>query len=317
MTEIKIETRVIIDADANESIKKIQRDFIQFQRHCEVQSLPITFTAQPISIQTPEKSNELPTAKYYSISVVGNIDMETDLENDFMFNEEKECGDDLSIVFFSDIEPIVGSYILALALAYPEIGVSYCRAFVYINKQECNNENYFNELCILNEMIKKHKEILREEVTIQQAWNWIANNSNLCKRKSDTPPALAALSYVLNRQYPEVLMYSIIGLESIFTAKESKNTNYLLQNRITHLFPSVTKTDIKNMYQLRSEFVHGNKRIGILYSIDDQIENEEDYKNNAMLSAALLIESIRILIAHNAAEIEFQQTISHTYIPCR
>ena len=125
MTEIKIETRVIIDADANESIKKIQRDFIQFQMHCEVQSLPITFTAQPISIQTPEKSNELPTAKYYSISVVGNIDMETDLENDFMFNEEKECGDDLSIVFFSDIEPIVGSYILALALAYPEIGVSY------------------------------------------------------------------------------------------------------------------------------------------------------------------------------------------------
>ena len=111
-------------------------------------------------------------------------------------------------------------------------------------------------------------------------------------------------------------MYSIIGLESIFTAKESKNTNYLLQNRITHLFPSVTKTDIKNMYQLRSEFVHGNKRIGILYSIDDQIENEEDYKNNAMLSAALLIESIRILIAHNALGIEFQQTISHTYIPC-
>lgn len=313
MTEIKIEIRVIMYADAIksiESIEKIKRDFLKFQMNCEVQSLPVTFMAQPISIQG--KSNSVPFAKYYSISVAGNIDMETELESDFMFNEEKECGDDLCNVYFSDIKPIIGSYIMAFVLAYPEIDISPCRTFVYFNGEEYRHENFFDEDCIVDES----RALLHEHITIQQAWNWIANNSNLCKRKSDTPPALAALSYVLNRQYPEVLMYSIIGLESIFTAKESRNTNYLLQNRITHLFPSVTKTDIKNMYQLRSEFVHGNKRIGILYSIDDQIENEEDYKNNAMLSAALLIESIRILIAHNALGIEFQQTISHTYIPC-
>ena len=67
MTEIKIEIRVIMYADAIKSIEKIKQDFLQFQMKCEVQSLPVTFMAQPISIQG--KSSSLPFAKYYSISV--------------------------------------------------------------------------------------------------------------------------------------------------------------------------------------------------------------------------------------------------------
>ena len=51
MTEIKIEIRVIMYEDAIESIEKIKHDFLQFQMKCEVQSLPVTFMAQPISIQ--------------------------------------------------------------------------------------------------------------------------------------------------------------------------------------------------------------------------------------------------------------------------
>lgn len=313
MTEIKIEIRVIMYADAIksiESIEKIKQDFLQLQMKCEVQSLPVTFMAQPISIQG--KSNSVPFAKYYSISVAGNIDMETEIESDFMFNEEKDCGDDLCNVYFSDIKPIIGSYIMAFVLAYPEIDISPCRTFVYFNGEEYRHENFFDEGCIVDES----RTLLHEHITIQQAWNWIANNSNLCKRRTSNLPALVALSYVLNRKYHEVLMYSIIGLESIFLSPNDKGISYLLQNRITHLFPNIEKKSIQEMYKLRSKFVHGDMPIGIFYSPCDQMENDENYKKYALISLTLLIESIRILIAHNAAEIEFQQIVSHTYIPC-
>ena len=201
---------------------------------------------------------------------------------------------------------------MAFVLAYPEIDISPCRTFVYFNGEEYRHENFFDEGCIVDES----RTLLHEHITIQQAWNWIANNSNLCKRRTSNLPALVALSYVLNRKYHEVLMYSIIGLESIFLSPNDKGISYLLQNRITHLFPNIEKKSIQEMYKLRSKFVHGDMPIGIFYSPCDQMENDENYKKYALISLTLLIESIRILIAHNAAEIEFQQIVSHTYIPC-
>lgn len=132
------------------------------------------------------------------------------------------------------------------------------------------------------------------------------------ENKQRTPVAFSALTYVLNREDHESLLYSVIGLESIYSPN-NHGISYTLQKRINYIFPSVTKEQIKTIYSKRSDFVHGKEKINLYKDYTDMINGIFPYDDVSILATALLIETIRKLIANDATKIIFREQVSHQF----
>ena len=122
----------------------------------------------------------------------------------------------------------------------------------------------------------------------------------------------SALSYVFNREMHEILIYSIIALENIY-APNDKGISYTLQKNMTTVFPCITKEMIKNLYKMRSKFVHGEISMGNYQLIEEIFDCTRDYEEPSKLAIALLIATIRKLIENDATSIKFRETISFEY----
>lgn len=86
-----------------------------------------------------------------------------------------------------------------------------------------------------------------------------------------------------------------------------------MQNNISTVFPSVTKEEIKNLYKMRSEFVHGKCSVGSCQLIEETIDLTEDFIESSRLATALLLATIRKLIKNNSKGIKFWNTVSFEY----
>ena len=86
-----------------------------------------------------------------------------------------------------------------------------------------------------------------------------------------------------------------------------------MQKRINNVFPSITKEQIKDIYKKRSDFVHGETKINVHKDYSDIINGVSQFDDAPLLAVALLIESIRLLIANNAKSILFNEHISHKF----
>ena len=150
------------------------------------------------------------------------------------------------------------------------------------------------------------------KLSFEQTFSWIKQYTNLHKETQKPPVAFTALTYVLNREEHESLLYSVIGLESIYTPG-SKGISYALQHRINHVFPSVTKEQVKDIYNKRSKFVHGEPKMNIYEDNTDILNGVFQFDEEPILAIALLIESIRILIANNSSKIVFDEQITHQF----
>ena len=142
-----------------------------------------------------------------------------------------------------------------------------------INDIRYIDENYVKEIIPIG-TLKEYKLIKKESISYKEALMWIKNHTSLCGNRNKSPSAFSALTYVFNRQYHEGLIYSIIGLESIYSPGKS-GISYTLQKRINKFFPMISKDEIKKMYALRSKFVHGELAIS---NCDLLVETLDDYE---------------------------------------
>lgn len=154
--------------------------------------------------------------------------------------------------------------------------------------------------------------LMTTSLSFEQTFSWIKKYTNLQEEIQKPPVAFTALTYVLNREEHESLLYSVIGLESIYTPG-IKGISYALQRRINHIFPSVTKEQVKDLYSKRSKFVHGELKMNIYEDYTDILNGVFQFDKEPMLAVALLIESIRILIANNSSKIVFDEQITHQF----
>ena len=281
--------------DYNKYIKLDEKDYIydvevvflgEIAVEVDVESNSILFYDGP-------KSQEL---KRLDMSVLKKFIKDDNLED---FYEEK-------------VKKLVLAIVMSIAIAYPEININSATTIVAFDGNVYKKEQYFSYYPIHNDSIKEYGNIIDSSVSFDDCFNWIKKHTSLADKEVKTPVIFSSLSYVFNRELHEILIYSIIGLESIY-APSNKGIAYTLQKNINTVFPMVRKDMIKNLYKMRSEFIHGEISVGNFQLIDETIDSTHDYSEPCKLAIALLIATVRKLIENDATGIKFKETISFEY----
>lgn len=172
---------------------------------------------------------------------------------------------------------------------YEECGQAYERGFW------ANNENH--GLSMLG--IANVPGAIFSPIQLQSIWNWAEENYyNKRNNWYSEARAWAALSYAINRDGYESLLYSIMGLEAVYT-KDDKMIKQQLKDSIPKVIGYISEEEINELYKLRSEFVHGD----IAYPMCGK--DDHDYSKNALVqkAAVVLLETIRLLVQNNATKI--------------
>lgn len=123
--------------------------------------------------------------------------------------------------------------------------------------------------------------------------------------------AINCLTYILSSDVNnfERLLYSMIGLEALYT---KGNTNILeqLNDKIQIYLGQLTdyKKIIKDMYALRSRYLHGDMPIKPFFLYDNTSDNNDEDKiyNALSISSMLLIRTIQKMLIDRKKELNFE-----------
>lgn len=219
----------------------------------------------------------------------------------------------IDFVFYRDfkhflsrsLSKLLGKLYLASVIAFGNQYPSDCFAIYYKEKGQFWERLFFAPhsltTCISKEILPLHT---KKVLSISRVWSWM-NQAHYRKKDKGFSEvrALTALSYVINREPFECLLYATIGLESIFT-KDEKCVKQQLKNTIPKLFPEITEEDINQLYRKRSDFVHGD----IFFPTNEQYRTESmdgvfEYHKIARLASTLLLVSIRTLVETDSTQI--------------
>lgn len=119
-------------------------------------------------------------------------------------------------------------------------------------------------------------------------------------RKKKGLRAWSAFSHAVNKDYMDSLLYTFIGLESVYTFKSSF-TKVQLKTSITIVIDYISADEIEKLYGLRSGFAHGNTTLPFYGEID--LAAHLNYLLIQKLSRAFL-DTIRLLVIHDSTKIK-------------
>lgn len=214
-------------------------------------------------------------------------------------------------IYDEEIKRICYTFVIVIILSHPEIYIGNAYLNVYLNSRLYIQEFYLDQ----NQQeyaSEEHPQIFTEKFSLNKTFSWLKQNTELYDPSQPSNIAFSALTQALCRSGYESLIYAIIGLENLFIPKEHSKSEKL-QKRIRSVFPNVTAADIRKMYSLRSNFVHGELKMDTccvtLPSADEESVNAH---KTSTLATALLLESIRKLIAQNATCFHFEENIQYS-----
>ncbi len=136
---------------------------------------------------------------------------------------------------------------------------------------------------------------------MSDVWRWMQSAQKMYRwedKNTDIP--ITALSYVMNRMPGEQLIYSVIGLESIYVSKNQKKKKERLKLLLPQVCPGICQEDVEDFYSLRSDLVHGDLSFPEFRRAP--YHNYESKYTMPSLSKAgvALIMTIRALVRNNA-----------------
>lgn len=264
------------------------------------------------------------------VSFIGVLPAEIDVErNDIYYydcSEDVQCSksavlkpresfkhDCLDENFQAQLEIFCLSMVQAIILTDPSLDINTAHFKIFLDQLLFKEKKHIEYYPMHEEAYDRWKLLFSTYLDIEQVWNWLLKNGTKLTTKPICP-TVSLLYYLLNRDYHEVLLYSVIGLEALYGDKDRRNSKSItLQNRIHAVFPSVTRNQIRKLYDVRSSISHGDGDISSAIAWLDLINSNKEYEEKAVLSSAILIESIRILVAKNATEFVFKEELSVAY----
>lgn len=236
------------------------------------------------------------TGKFYTFSFV---DKEGVTQNEIL---EHGCALDELILY--DIKDCIFGFVMAMALGNPIIDARGVGIKVYFDDVLAHREVLL-QYNVHNQAAKKFPELFQEKIPLPQAWKWINKNTSIGRVREKSPMYFSALSYILARDYHEAVIYAMIGLENLFASKKEKGIKERLKTRIPLLLPSICAQQIHDLYKVRSDVVHGNLQLGICLSLQEALDNDDIFENNAILATAILVASVRKLIINHSIALSF------------
>ena len=173
-----------------------------------------------------------------------------------------------------------------------------------------------------NQMSKGWPNI--ETLDIVESWQWFLNNKNIFyDAGTSLSMAISAFSRVLSKESQRLeevsLLWSMYGLEALFCS-DSQNEDSLM-SQIRFKTESILgeckeyKHIIRDMYKIRSKFIHGrigpSLLVGNIYQEDKMLErfNSPVY-NAAGVAASILLASIQFAIKRGWNNIAFKRTFT-------
>lgn len=211
--------------------------------------------------------------------------------------------------YYEVLSKISLAFVMAVLLTCPQFHVGHTE--IWIKGKKYNSENYLTEI-LPADTFGEYRRLVKTELSFEETFYWIRNHTSLLGNTRKTPVMFSTLTYIFNRNFHESLIYSTIGLESIYSPGKA-GISSALQKRITTFFPSVEKEQIRNIYNLRSKFVHGEMIIGNYNMIDEIVENEIAIEKETLLAIVLLLETVRMLISQKAEKIDFKESVSYSF----
>ena len=264
-----------------------------------------------------------------SVYFVGELPVEIDVENNCIYTDRGSSSiyvdgsladgpeyrpkyDCIDEDFEAQLELFCLSMFQSIILTAPDIDINTAKFSILLNQSFFKEKKYI-EYPVHEESYERWPHMFKTVISIEQTWNWLTRNG---LKYSSKPicPAVSLLYYLFNRQNHEVILYSVIGLETLYLGRKNRSgKKYMLKNRINTVFPDVPKDQIGRMYEVRSSISHGEGDISSSIVWMDLVNNNEEYEELALLSGAILIESIRMLIANNATSFTFEERVDVKY----
>ena len=288
---------------------------------------PLTFTPVLNSKERIINRKNETDLKFNDIQVklIAEIPAEIDIENNYIhyYNGSRDLSaeditvkklhkyfkhDTLDDQFEGELEVFCQKMTQAVFLAKPDASLETAQCTIYLDHVRFREKRFIDNL-VQEEVYEEYSNLFKTDLNIGKTWEWLVRNGVTATGEASCP-VVPILSYIFNREYHEVLFYSVIGLEALYgNGKNNRGIKYTLQNRIHAVFSDITTDQIGNLYAARSEFAHGNGEIGSCNLVSYLIHHREKYRDKAILSCAILFESIRLLIANNAARFTFQESL--------
>jgi len=148
---------------------------------------------------------------------------------------------------------------------------------------------------------------------ITRTWDWLNSKTNFLYGTSSNSieRALNAFTYLFNSPGYEDLFYCLLGIEAIYNSDQNNGVMEQIREKITLLIglPEDGKKIIRNMYSVRSDFIHGRLNFPSKFtSLDGTKEFEkfvlDDYGNTLNTATGILVATLQKFIENNSNELE-------------
>lgn len=184
------------------------------------------------------------------------------------------------------------------------------KSALYINKKKYKDTNIgcgFLQT-LYYDTIKRGWPII-QNIHIAKTWSWLKNKTNFldASSKSRIDRALNALSYVYGYPNYEIIFYLLLGIEALYNKGHGEIKIQIEEkSKIVLGDFSTLKSLIKNMYDVRSNFIHG--RFDFAKKKTENVELEESpshkkYYDSVDTALSILICTLQILINNDCTSI--------------
>lgn len=154
------------------------------------------------------------------------------------------------------------------------------------------------------QMLRLDDEIPFDPIKMSVVWKWSKEwYYNKSDKYNHSLRAWSAFSHAVNKDYMDSLLYTFIGLESVYTFK-SGFTKVQLKTSIPIVIDYISADEIETLYGLRSDFAHGNITLPMYGERD--FAAHVNYLLIQKLSRAFL-DTIRLLVVHDGTKIKVKE----------
>lgn len=205
------------------------------------------------------------------------------------------------------------NFLIFTQLAIPGSLYTY-KGFLNTNDKFYLDIDEFNSILVGLAFDKQNKWPPIQKIKIDEVWNYIISKTELLtsNSKSNIENGLSSFTYLFDNRANSAnsLFWAMTGLEALY-ADSNVGVGYQI-DRKSKLFlgsPKENKKVLTRLYDYRSKFLHGKKNIPINHGwlSDESIDKHEDeFSNNALISAKLLTATLQKIIMNKMLDFNFE-----------
>lgn len=213
--------------------------------------------------------------------------------------------------FYHDyIKRFISCIIMASIFANPSVRLGF-KVSTWFDGVKYKSDSFIKN-SLHTDAYQQYASLMTTSLKYTDAFVWIKKYAVLQEATSKPPVPFAMLTYLFNRDIHESLLYSVIGLENLYSAKGGEIAKKLCK-RISYIFPEITEQQVEGIYMRRSDFVHGKIEMPPYKDYSDLRNDDIYFDDAAILACALLLETIRKMAANDASKILFDVYCSYRF----